>query len=58
MTSSVDEGTVVDVVYLNFSKAIDTVSHNILMDELMKHRLKKWTVRWIENWLSCGLKGL
>jgi len=32
MTGWVDEGRAVDVVYLNFSKAFDTVSHNILMD--------------------------
>jgi len=31
MTSWVGEGRAVDVVYLNFSKAFDTVSHNILL---------------------------
>lgn len=28
------------------------VSHNILIDKLMKYRLDKWTVRLIENWLN------
>lgn len=31
MASLVDEGRVMDVVYLNFSKAFEAVSHNILI---------------------------
>jgi len=42
----------VDVVYLDFSKAFDTVSHNILLGKLRKCGLDEWTVRWIENWLN------
>jgi len=42
----------VDVVYLDFSKAFDTVSHNILIDKLRKCGVDEWTVRWIENWLN------
>ncbi|GAB0204912.1 mitochondrial enolase superfamily member 1 [Grus japonensis] len=34
MTGWVDEETAVDVVYLDFSKAFDTISHNILIDEM------------------------
>lgn len=37
VTSLVDEGTAVDVVHLNFSKAFSAVSHNILIDELTKY---------------------
>ncbi|GAB0183443.1 mitochondrial enolase superfamily member 1 [Grus japonensis] len=52
MTGWVDEGRAVDVVYLNFSKAFDTVSHNILIGKCRKCGLEEWTVRWIENWLN------
>lgn len=41
MTSSVDEGRAVDVVYLDFSKAVGTISHNILIGKLMKCELDK-----------------
>jgi len=36
MTGWVDEGRAVDVVYPNFSKAFDTVSHDILLGKLRK----------------------
>jgi len=52
MTGWVDEGRAVDVVYLNFSKAFDTVSHNILLGKLRNCGLDEWSVRWIENWLN------
>ena len=52
MTGWVDEGRAVDVVYLDFSKAFDTVTHNILIRKLGKRGLDEWTVRWIENWLN------
>jgi len=52
MTGWVDEGTAVDVVYLDFSKAFDTVAHNILISKLRKCGLDEWSVRCIENWLN------
>ena len=41
-----------NVVYLDFSKVIDSVSHNIIIRKLTKFRLNKWTVRWIESWVN------
>jgi len=52
VTGWVDEGRAVDVVYFDFSKASDTVSHNILLGKLRKFGLHEWTVRWTENWLN------
>ncbi|KAK4815565.1 LOW QUALITY PROTEIN: hypothetical protein QYF61_004082 [Mycteria americana] len=52
MTRSVDEGKAVDVVYLNFSKAFDMVSHSILLEKLAAHGLDGCTLRWVKNWLD------
>ncbi|CAM5149927.1 unnamed protein product [Eretmochelys imbricata] len=53
VTGSVDEGKAVDVLFLDFSKAFDTVSHSILVSKLKKYGLDEWTIRWIESWLDC-----
>jgi len=42
----------VDVVYLKFSKALDTVSHTTLLEKLRKCEIDEWTVKWTENWLN------
>ncbi|CAM5138930.1 unnamed protein product [Eretmochelys imbricata] len=53
ITGSVDEGKAVDVLFLDFNKAFDTVSHSILSSKLKKYGLDEWTIRWIESWLDC-----
>ncbi|CAM5135856.1 unnamed protein product, partial [Natator depressus] len=45
-------GKAVDMIYLDFSKAFDMVSHNILASKLKKYRLDEWNIRWIESWLD------
>ncbi|KAK4828009.1 hypothetical protein QYF61_022786 [Mycteria americana] len=52
MTHLVDEGKALDVVYVDFSKAFDTVSHSILLDKLAAHGLDGRTLRWVKNWLN------
>ncbi|PKU41041.1 rna-directed dna polymerase from mobile element jockey- hypothetical protein [Limosa lapponica baueri] len=52
ITGWIDEKRAVDVVYLDFSKAFDTVSYSILIAKLRKYGLDEWTVKWIENWLK------
>ncbi|KAF4796682.1 hypothetical protein TURU_082069 [Turdus rufiventris] len=52
VTHLVDAGKAVDVVYLDFSKAFDTVSHSILLEKLAAHGLDRSTLCWIKNWLD------
>jgi len=52
VTRLVDEGKAVDVVYLDFSKAFDTVSYDILMEELAAHGLDGCTLHWVKHWLD------
>ena len=47
-----DEGKAVDVVYLDFSKAFDTVSHSILVEKLAAHSLDGHTLCWVKHWLD------
>ncbi|CAM5164912.1 unnamed protein product [Eretmochelys imbricata] len=53
ITGFVDEGKAVDVLFLDFSKAFDMVSHSTLASNLKKYGLNEWTIRWIESWLDC-----
>jgi len=52
VTRLVDEGKAVDVVYLDFSKAFDTVSHSTLLQKLAAHGLDRYTLGWVRNWLE------
>ena len=52
VTCLVDEGKAVDVVYLDFSKTFDTVSHSILLQKLAVRGLDRYTLGWVRNWLE------
>ncbi|GAB0204236.1 mitochondrial enolase superfamily member 1 [Grus japonensis] len=52
VTCLVDEGKAVDVIYLDFSKAFDTVSYSILLEKLVAHGLDRCTLRCVKNWLD------
>jgi len=48
----VDEGMAVDVVYLDFTKAFNTVSHSILLERLVAHGLDRYVLCRVKNWLN------
>ncbi|GAB0182802.1 mitochondrial enolase superfamily member 1 [Grus japonensis] len=52
VTCLVDEGKAVDDIYLDFSKAFDTVSHSILLEKLVAHGLDRCTLHWVKNRLD------
>jgi len=52
VTCLLDERKAVDVVYLDLSKAFDTVSHCIILEKLVAHGSGRCTLRWVKNWLD------
>jgi len=49
VTHLVDEGKAVDIIYLDFSKAFDTVPHSVLLEKLAACGLDGCTLRCIRN---------
>ena len=52
VTSRVDKGEPVDVLYLDFQKAFDKVPHKRLAYKLKAHGIGGSVLMWIENWLA------
>ncbi|KAJ7425643.1 rna-directed dna polymerase from mobile element jockey-like [Willisornis vidua] len=52
VTHLVDEGSVVDVVYPDFSKVFGTMSHNIVLEKLAARDLDKCTLPWVKSYLD------
>ena len=48
----VDDGSPVDVIYLDVQKAFDKVSHQRLLIQLKSHGMGVNIVTWIQNWLT------
>jgi hypothetical protein len=51
-TDILDRGDFVDVIYLDFMKAFDTVPHKRLINKCLSYGLSKQIVTWVENFLS------
>lgn len=49
VTCLVDEGKAMDVVYLGFSKAFDTVFLSILLEKVAAHGLDMGTTHWVKK---------
>jgi hypothetical protein len=52
VTSLVDSGEAVDVIFLDFAKAFDKVPWKRLLAKLRAHGIKGKVHRWVANWLS------
>jgi hypothetical protein len=52
ITAAIDGGKAVDVIYLDFAKAFDTVPHERMKKKLRAHGVGGGLFRWIAAWLS------
>lgn len=52
ITSEADNGSPIDIIYLDFSKAFDKVPKLRLMEKLAAHSISGKVFNWIKNWLS------
>ena len=50
----IDKGGVIDIIYLDFSEAFATVSHDISFRQLVIHSLAHSAVKWVK---SCNQRG-
>ena len=52
ITKWTDEGSPVDIIYLNFQKAFDKVPHQRLLLTLKAHHIGDGIIDWTEQWLT------
>ena len=52
ITKCVDDGSPVDVIYLDFQKAFDKVPHQRLISKLKSLGIGNSIINWIEQWLT------
>ena len=52
ITKRVDDGSPVDVIYLDFQKAFDKVPHQRLIRKLKSHGMGNSIINWVEQWLT------
>ena len=51
ITKWIDEGSPVDIIYLDFQKAFGKVPHQRLLLQLKAHGIGDGIIDWIEQWL-------
>ncbi|KAJ7417142.1 hypothetical protein BTVI_33821 [Pitangus sulphuratus] len=49
-----DLGKPLDVTFLDFSKAFNTLSHSVLLDKMSSIQLNNHVIQWVRNWLTGG----
>ena len=52
ITKWVDDGSPVDVIYLDFQKAFAKVPHQRLIRKLKSHGMGNSIINWVEQWLT------
>ena len=52
ITKWVDDGSPVDVIYLDFQNAFDKVPHQRLIRKLKSHGMGISIINWVEQWLT------
>ena len=50
ITKWIDEGSPVDIIYLDFQKAFDKVPHQRLLLKLKAHGIGDGIIDWTEQW--------
>ena len=57
MHDKVDNKKPVDIIYLDFKKVFDKVTHKRLIAKLKSHGINGDVCAWIEDWLKTGSIG-
>ena len=57
ITKWIDEGSPVDIIYLDFQKAFDKVPHPRVLIKLKAHDIGDSITDWIEQWLRVVVDG-
>ena len=52
ITKWVDDGSPVNVIYLDFQKAFDKVPHQRIIPKLKSHGMGNSIINWVEQWLT------
>ena len=52
ITKWINEGSPVDIIYLDFQKAFDKVQYQRLLLKLKAHGIRDGIIDWIEQWLK------